>query len=47
MREHAPQTKLGGFLAELARLNDGTFGVGFADAWMPRPGGKFRPSTDK
>ena len=47
MREYAPQTKLGGFLAELARQNDGTFGVGFADAWMPPPGAKFRPSSDK
>ena len=47
MREYAPRTKLGGFLAELARRNDGTFGVGFADAWMPPPGAKFRPSSDK
>ncbi|MHC4133848.1 MAG: hypothetical protein ACYS0K_02565 [Planctomycetota bacterium] len=47
MREDAPQTKLGGFLAQLAEQNDGTFGVGFADAWMPPPGGKFRPGTDK
>jgi hypothetical protein len=46
-REHASETKLGGFLAQLAKQNDGTFGVGFADAWMPPPGGKFRPSTDK
>jgi hypothetical protein len=46
-RENAAKTKLGGFLAELARQNDGTFGVGFADAWMPPPGASFRPSSDK
>ncbi|MHC5041972.1 MAG: vWA domain-containing protein, partial [Planctomycetota bacterium] len=47
MREAAADTKLGGFLAQLARQNDGTFGVGFADAWLPPPGAKFRPSSDK
>ena len=46
-REDAPETELGGFLAQLARENDGTFGVGFADAWMPPPGAKLRPGTDK
>ncbi|MHC4819720.1 MAG: hypothetical protein ACYTF8_16870, partial [Planctomycetota bacterium] len=47
MRENATETELGGFLAQLAQQNDGTFGVGFADAWMPPPGAKFRPSSDK
>ncbi len=47
LREEARNTDLGGFLAQLARQNDGTFGVGFADAWMPPPGAKFRPSSDK
>ena len=38
---------LGAFLKRLAESNDGTFGVGFADSWMPPPGAGTRPSTDK
>jgi von Willebrand factor type A domain len=47
MRDWAPQSELGAFLQQLAARNDGTFGVGFADSWLPPPGAKFRPSTDK
>jgi hypothetical protein len=47
LRDVARQTDLGAFLAALADQNDGTFGVGFADAWLPPPNAKFRDSTDK
>jgi hypothetical protein len=47
LRDAAHQTDLGAFLAALAHQNDGTFGVGFADAWLPPPDAKFRDSTDK
>lgn len=47
LRELAPTLPLGKFLKELADSNDGTFGVGFADAWLPPPGASTRPSTDK
>jgi len=47
MREWAPTTELGSFLEDLAARNDGTFGIGFADSWLPPPGAKFRPGTDK
>ena len=38
---------IGAFLRSLALGNDGSFSVGFADAWMPPPGTKFGPSTDE
>ena len=47
LREQAPVLALGNFLKRLARENDGTFGVGFADSWRPPPGAATRPSTDK
>ena len=47
LHDTARQTDLGAFLAALADQNDGTFGVGFADAWLPPPDAKFRDSTDK
>lgn len=46
-RAGAAKTELGSFLKELAEGNDGTFGVGFADAWMPPPGASTRPSSDE
>jgi hypothetical protein len=47
MRAFAPTTEIGAFLRSLALGNDGSFSVGFADAWMPPPGTKFGPSTDE
>ena len=35
IRETAHQTPLGAFLKQLADENDGSFGIGFADAWLP------------
>jgi len=47
MRVYAPTTELGAFLKNLALDNDGHYGIGFADAYRPPPGAKFRPGTDK
>jgi len=47
IRESALRTPLGAFLKQLADENDGSFGIGFADAWRPPPNAKFRPGTDK
>ncbi len=47
MRVYAPTTELGAFLKNLALDNDGHYGIGFADSYMPPPGAKFRPGTDK
>jgi len=46
-RKDAHKTPLGSFLKRLADDHDGTFGIGFADSWMPPPGTGTRPSTDK
>jgi hypothetical protein len=47
MRALAPSMDIGAFLRNLALGNDGSFSVGFADSWLPPPGAKFRPGTDK
>jgi len=47
IRENAHTTPLGAFLQKLALENGGSFGIGFADSWLPPPNAKFRPGTDK
>jgi hypothetical protein len=47
MRVFAPTTEGGVFFRALSLANDGQFSVGFADAWMPPPGAKTRPSSDE
>ena len=46
-RRSAKYEPLGAFLAELARRNEGSFGVAFGDWRSPPPGTNFSPSTDK
>jgi hypothetical protein len=47
IRRTADTQPLGRFLQTLARCNDGTFGVAFADVLRPHPDSNFRDGTDK
>jgi len=47
VRARAPGTRLGSFLKAMADQHNGTFAVGFADAWSLPPNARFREKTDR
>jgi hypothetical protein len=47
IRELADSTELGAFMRQLAKENEGSFDLVFADWISPPPGASFRDTTDK